>query len=335
MPDLSYGYANARIKAMETRLLSAEQYRTIASVSSIPEMTALLQETDYREAMIEASKRHEGASLVLTGLQLDFLATLKKLERILPKKARAAFQVMVGEWDVQDIKTIASKKALGQAVLPNELVAATPESRKRAEKLSAAQTWEEFVTLLSATKYGNAIKEHQTIIRQQKDFRTLATALDDAHARTLLDFSKKAQRKATRELLGERLDLTNRMLVLRLKFIAQKPDITKLLVGPPSAAVKRMLDAQDMAGALLELELPEAALAEYQQHKRLSAIEMALEKRFVDRILKKFRTSVLSFGVVLGFLYLKTAEVTNIKRLALGKVFGVEDQMKHYLYVLG
>lgn len=333
MTDLTYAYANARIKAMETKLLTPEQYRNLYNVQSIPEMTAMLQETTYRDAMVEASKEFQGVKLLLEGLQKDWLSTLAKLERILPKKAKEAFSVMVGEWEVQDVKTIIAKKALGQDVALADLVNATPQSRKLNEKLLFAKTWQDTVNALHATPYWKSFKAENGI--KDKDHRTLSTALDRAYVERVLAFSKAAKRGKTRQLLAEKMDLANTVLVLRLKSFASREQIEKQLVGPASARVKALLDAKDVDAAVSLLDVPNDVRKAYHEKKTLSTLEMALEKKFVERVLRTFRTTVLSFGVVLGFLYLKSAEVNNLKRLALGKHFGVEEDMKQFLYVLG
>ncbi|MBI4361304.1 V-type ATPase subunit [Candidatus Micrarchaeota archaeon] len=334
MPDLTYAYANARIKAMETRLLTPEQYRNLYNVQSIPEMTAMLQETAYRDALVEASKEFQGVELVLEGLQKDWLATVTKLERILPEKAKKAFSVMVGEWEVQDVKTIISKRALEQEISSPELVNATPQSRKLNEKLLAAKTWEDTVKALHGTPYWESVKADEASILKDKDYRALSVALDRAYVLRVMDFSKVAQRKSTRQLLTEKTDLANTVLVLRLKSFASSEQIEKQLVGPASPRVKQLLDAPSLDAAIALLDLPDDVLQAYQKKHTLSTLEMALEKKFVERVLRTFRTSVLSFGVVLGFLYLKSAEVNNLKRLALGKHFGVEEDLKQFLYVL-
>lgn len=338
MPDLTYAYANARIKGMETELLTSEKYRNLYNVESIPEMTAMLQETAYRDAMIQASKDFHGVELILVGLQKNWLNTLAKLERILPEKAKEAFSVMVGEWEVQDVKSIISKRALGGNASIEELVNATPQSRRLNEKLLAAKTWEDTLNVLHGTAYwrkSRSFKQEQDRLLKDRDYRALATTLDRAQVERVMAFSKTAKRKTTRKLLAEKTELTNTLMVLRLKSFATRDQIENQLIGPASARVKALLDSKDLDAAVNLLALPEDVINAYQHKKTLSTLEMALEKAFVERVLRTFRTTVLSFGVVLGFLYLKSAEVNNLKRLALGKHFGVEEDMKQFLYVLG
>ena len=85
--DVSFGYCNARVKAMETRLLPEPVFRELKQVKSLSEVTQVLEQTSYKESLVDASVKYSGAELVLKGLQKDFLSTLVKVRKMLPKKA--------------------------------------------------------------------------------------------------------------------------------------------------------------------------------------------------------------------------------------------------------
>ncbi len=332
MTDLSYGYANARIKAMETCLLSEAQHRDLYNVGTLPEMTVMLQETAYKESLVHASQRFQGAELILNGLQDNLVATLRKLEDVLPPKARGDYAVLIGEWEVQDIKTIVAKKALGREVKKEELVRATDSSCRICDKLLAQQDWAGVVSVIRASPYGEAMKADAKRITEEKDYRALSNALDAAYAKTLSELARTTKDPSTKALLQERQDFNDVMLVLRLKPFASKEQVEKQLFGPTiSRKVRELIAAPGLDAAIALLQLPEEVVQSYSGRKQLSIIEMSLEKRFFANVLKKFRTNVLSFGVVIGFIYLKTAEVASLKRLALGKYFGVEEDLKPFM----
>ncbi len=332
MSDLEYGYVCTRVKAMETRLLSRKQMADLYGVSSLPEMTVMLQETTYRDALVRASQKHEGIELLLVGLQDAWLDTLRTIERIIPKRAKPALDVLLREWEVQDVKTICAKKALGQPLTLDELTLATDSSRKLCERLVEQKDWAALVGVLKLSDYyGDAIRADEKRIVEQQDFRRLSQALDRAYAQQISDVIKGKDHPNTRALLTLRQEFVQSMIVLRLKSYATGAEIEKELFGNPSPKVQALLDAANLDDAIALLELPEEAVAAYKSKPSLSTIELALEKQFVQGVLRKFRASVLNFGVIIGYLYLKSAEIANLKRLALGKYFGVEEQFKPFL----
>lgn len=332
MPDLEYGYACTRVKAMETRLLSRKQMADLYGVSSLPEMTVMLQETAYRDALVRASQKHEGIELLLVGLQDAWLDALHTIERIIPDRAQPALDVLLREWEVQDVKTICAKKALGQSVSLEDLTLATESARKLCERLLEQKDWTGLVGVLRPSDYyGESIRADEKRILGQSDFRALSRALDRAYAKQVSDVIKGTAHPNTRALLKLRQEFVQSMIVLRLKAYASKADIEKELFGTPSPKVRVLLDAATPDDAIAALELPADAMAAYKAKPSLSTIELALEKQFVQAALKRFRASVLNFGVIIGYLYLKSAEIANLKRLALGKYFGVEEQFRPFL----
>jgi len=331
MPDLVYGYASTRIKAMETRLLSRKQMADLYGVSSLAELTVLLQETTYKDALVRASQKHAGIELLLVGLQDVWTQTLRKVESIIPERAQPALDVLLREWEVQDVKTIAAARALGRPVAREELTAATESGRRLVERLMDAKDWAGMMAVLRTSWAADAVRSDEKRIVELRDFRALSQALDRSYAKAVSEFIKGKAHPNTRKLLTLRQEFLHTMIVLRLKSYASAADIQKELFSNPSPKVQALIKAPDLEAAIALLELPDDAKAAYMTKPALSTIELALEKRFVQSVLKAFRASVLNFGVVIGFLYLKQAEIANLKRLALGKYFGVEEQFRPFL----
>jgi len=331
MPDLEYGYASTRVKAMEARLLSRKEMADLYGVSSLPEMTVMLQETSYKDALVRASQTYEGIELLLVGLQDAWLGTLRTIERIIPDRASPALDVLLREWEVQDVKTICAKTALGQPLTLDELTLATDSGRKLCERLMEQKDWSSLINVLKVSDYyGDAVRADERIVAQQ-DFRRLSQALDRAYAKQISDVIKAKAHPNTRALLRLRQEFVQSMIVLRLKAYASTAEIEKELFGTSSPKVKALLNAGSLEEAIALLDLPDEAMAAYKAKPVLSTIELALEKKFVQAVLNTFRASVLNFGVIIGYLYLKSAEIANLKRLALGKYFGVEEQFKPFL----
>ena len=333
MSDLAYGYANARIRGMHAALLGPEKYRELTVVSSVEEMTTLLEDTPYREALVGATQRAQGIQALLSGLHAHFSLTLRKLSRTIPQKAQSLFEIAVAEWDVQDVKTAVSKKFLKEEWSDREFFLASSSVKRLLEIIRNTDDPADLLDLLRIHGYSDAVSLFRKSGAKPDDLSALLSALDESlylrFRNTLKDHKTEAN---TRKLLAERLELTNTLLVLRLKNHVPSEKILEKLVVAPSRNVRKLLDAKDLSLAIGTLELPEETLALFEKTGALSSIELALEKRFMVKALFRLRFSVLSFGTVLGFLYLQSAEITQLKRLALGKYFGMGEEMKQTAY---
>ena len=68
--DLSYCYANARVKGMKSKLFSESKLRELLDVKSIAELVELLEESgSYREAFVSASTKYTGMELIARALK--------------------------------------------------------------------------------------------------------------------------------------------------------------------------------------------------------------------------------------------------------------------------
>ena len=78
MPD--FDYANARLRAMKSRLLSPETLSALADETDIPSLLDALVRTPYREAVEAALIRQDGVSALARSLQLDMDGRIKKIQ---------------------------------------------------------------------------------------------------------------------------------------------------------------------------------------------------------------------------------------------------------------
>ncbi len=323
--DTSYGYCNARIKAMQTRLLPKATMTELMQVSSLAEVTQVLEQTTYKDAFVASSTSHSGINLVLDGLQKDFLATLQKVQAMLPKKAIALMHAMTLEWEIADLKAIISKKALGTEVKESELVF---YSRELVSKALEAKDVAGVLDVISE-KYPLAFAKKE--YAEKKDFRLLLDALDNWHCARLMEMAESLpQNDRSKALLHYKLFLQNALLVLRMKKggYSEKEILGKLFLNDNT--LKQMAQAEDLPSAILVLESAKG-IEVGEKGRKLLLVEMDLEKHFYEKARKALKLEVLSFGVVMGYLYLKTIEVANLRKIALGKHFGIEGLMQNHL----
>lgn len=327
--DLQYAYANARIRAMEAKLLREQNIRDMMNVKSMAEVIALLEETAYKPALIRASTKHAGVDAVLYGLQDDLRVTLEKLASIIPKSARPAYIAVTAEWQANDIKNIILAKAHGvEAVYQDsDLV-----SKVLLKKLSKAKNIDEVFDILKASVYSAEISAVEDEFRKEKDFRLLLKAVDNHYYVGLAKLLKGDIDAVTKRLITGKIALANALIITRMKRDGLSKDAIarELIPLRLSAREKELLEAKDLATCIEILKrdgLGEDAVT-------LAEVEIALQKKFTERTLSMLRSSVMSFGVVLGYVYLKQTETDNLKKIALGKEFGIEEEMAKTVYAI-
>ena len=330
----NYAYANARIKAMEAKLLREQRVRELMQVKTMPEVIALLEETAYKDALVKASTKHSGVDVVLYGLQDDFDATIEKLSGIVPPVSKAAFDAVTADWEAAEVKNAILCKAQGTEV---------PKGRGRPsslwKKISKARNLDEAFDILATSVYSPEIMQVEGEFRKTKDFRLLLKAIDNHYYSGLAKLFKIAKDETSIRLLRDKISLANALIIMRMKrdSLTREQIERELIPFPLSKRELELIDAKDLKACVEVMRrhgLPEDVAKECEASCSLSYLELQLQKQFTDKTLRLLRLSVLSFGVVLGYLYLKQTEVDNIKKIALGKAFGIEDEMQKAVYAI-
>jgi vacuolar-type H+-ATPase subunit C/Vma6 len=142
---------------------------------------------------------------------------------------------------------------------------------------------------------------------------------------------------ALRQSLRVGADVANILTALRLvglpesaTFLRQRynaDDATPLFIGPGSVSFALLADAagqQSMRRAVQKLSgtsfgaLLEGALGHYSATERLSEFEDALVHHQLKHARSLLVSDPLGIGVMIGYVALKTTEINNLHRIALG-----------------
>ncbi|MFA6048683.1 MAG: V-type ATPase subunit [Candidatus Micrarchaeia archaeon] len=343
--DLSYAYANARVKASKTKLLSPQNMREILVVRTLNEVIELLEEGPYKEAFVEASVKYSGRKLVLHALSLDFSRQLEKLRKIIPEKDRGALEKLLQKWEVQAVELVLASKAQGAPVSPDELVF-IEEGRKRALKnFIDAPSLDAATAELAKAGYGPAVARAKSEYDKTKDYRVFINALDQQCYDDLSKAITQVKDAHAEKLLKAEIDLHNQMIALRMKHSHSKragatPHNIEayFIAGGDYAFAKQLAHAQDYDSALKMMEQRHGiagAVQASRENDSLTPVEIALERRFVEKTAAAALGSVLCFGAVMGFLYLKQREVLALRAITFATELGLAEDMKRMVFETG
>ncbi len=335
--DLRYAYANARVKAMKSRLLSESVVKEMLAVQSVSEVVELLEEDPvYKPFLVKNSERFKGVELVSRALQESLVSTIKKMYGFAPASSKDEFKLLFAELELNDLKTIIAKKALGLPVDKTELYNAWPENSRLVEEMIAAKDCAAALAALRKSEYAVAFPQKLVCqLDKTADFRMMASALSDYHHEFVERVIEGQGDASVSKILRDKIDCDNIALALRLKKTGLAiSEIPPRLKKPVSARVKRVAEAVDYDAAVAVVEKETRIKFSPEDRKTISRIEVQLEKRFVEKAVRDFRLSVMSFGAIIGYYYLKLVEVENIRKIAFATHFGVKEELKDAVFAV-
>ena len=331
---VSYAYTNARIKGMRSNLLDENVLREMMQVKTIDEITAILEQTPYKQELIEASKNYSGVQRIDVALHANMAKTIAKVAKVLPAEGKKLFALLNAEWDAQNFKLILSKKALGMEVSGEELISFDRKRERLYARLIASKSIGEAIESIASKwgsgKFKSKIRE---MAKRNPELKDVIREIENERVRQLISLCKKAD-PLTAKIVQQQLGFENAMAVLRLKKEGVKNP--EEFVVYKNALVNGLLQAQDFDAAVKEaaeafgLQPDEANKAK----QSLSLFEIALERKSVDRILSLSKRSVMDFATVVGFVFLKSVEVSNLRKIAYANAFGLKQELGQYVFAI-
>jgi len=346
--DDEYGYANARLRAMKSRLLTPRDYASLLDEPNVEAVVAHLTHTAYQPAIEAALMRATGWDCLALGLRRHLATTLARITQFFSGKPQRLWQILIARWQVFNLKTILRGQAL---TIPADEILDTliPAGDLREADLRrlTQQTSVRAVVDVLATwhhPYAPALLQAMPRYAEHRDVAELELALDRARyvlAFAELDAQDDDHAKLVRRILEREIDATNILTVIRLSAgggstarlterygsTAPAPLLlkgggwaTQKLFGLPNLPaldqLVRDLHATEFGDALAR------AQARYNETHALTAFEDELEKYLAQQNLALFHADPLTIGIAIAYLTALINEVRNLRVIGRGKVAG-------------
>lgn len=352
---LKYGYSNARVKAMRGLLLKQNQLDELIKVSTVHAMVELLHKTDYKNELVGASVDYTGSALIELAASRNFANMVIKLLKLTPGEDQKVLRALLIRWDLLNLKSLMHAKRLGrnyEDVRPYlfEVGGLTEDDFKRIMKADETTIMRE----LRRTELGEkmlSIGTESLNRRMRESFTNALRSLDmflqmetiiDAYIYMFMDhvLSEVGSSEVDniRKILKMEIDAKNTLIIERLKKHGTNKEkiVDNLIKGGTlsDSTVQNLIDAKDLQ-TVVNIIKPKFRHVDLRIDKlKLTDLEIALEKSIAAQKLFAFHTTVLSVGVIIGFLLLKEEEINNIRKIAKCKEFNIpENEVREMLVV--
>jgi V/A-type H+/Na+-transporting ATPase subunit C len=350
---MDYGYINARMRGMKSRLLSHRALDDLILKPDLESLIADLENSPYREDIIEAKGRSSGILCIEAALRQNFIKTFRKIQDIArqEEEAKQYIAIFLHRWDVQNIKTVlrgkninASAEEILDCLVPaGELDEVTLKELLKQPDVKAVidllATWE--------IRYAKPLTDSFPEFVKTKDLAILECALDRYYYADALATVKAPtyNNNLIRDLLSLEVDVVNARTVLRMVRDRVDPaDAQRYLIGGGTEfdekKLRRFLSLPMIADVVKALaakqyrflaDVPESAV----RTQKISVIEKELERFLIKKGVGTFLLDPLSVASVIGYFWAKYNEITNIRIISRCKTadFPVENLKEELVYV--
>jgi V/A-type H+-transporting ATPase subunit C len=336
---IKYGYSNTRVKAMESKLVARETIERMLAAKEMESIGAMLLQTSYKGYVEEFGGTKSMDKLIDFALSRSLGRETNKLVDVAPAARKDMVRNIVGVWDISNTKFMLGAMATGKGFedISRYLIDTKYVTAARVREAMATGSVESALgKLAAATPYKQEMKAALNAYRKSKDMMEVDSAIDVAYYAKLgatIERLRKINRESA-QLIARRIDLKNVLTLLNAKrhgieFSAVKGYLVRngsVGLGTLSKAFDSSKSVDALAGAVTAFDL-KPAIAEYNatRGKSLMVFEIAMMNELFRDALKTVRHSVLNFGTIIAFLYLKEIEVSTLRIIIKGKSYGLSD----------
>lgn len=348
-----YDYANARLRALKSRLFDARTYDEWLSLSRVDDLIARLAESTYAEEVKAALARFVGVRVVMEACRLHLARTFRQMRTFFDAEGARLVGLLLARWDLLNLKTILRGQQAGTSpeVILEALVPAgdLDESALRTLVRQPDPTATVDLLRLWNVAYARVVRAAWGEFITTHDWATFETILDAKFYEWLLTALARedTNTKLVRELLMREIDTINVLTALRLR-----GDLAAFPSAAPSEAtlVRYFLRGGEIGMERL-MHLARGArgdevLAWLRASKfaatvaGLDAFDLAAIQRALDRDRARFGLSFfsrnpLTIATAIGFITAKQVEANNVRLIAHGLTLGWERaEMEKELIVM-
>ncbi len=322
-----YAYPNARLNAMEAKLLSEQRFNELAESRTIQNFVVNLEDTDYKTHL--ASVQSDDPIEIERAFERALASTYILLEDILPDRVGGFFRLMLKEWDVRNVANVVKAKMRGETAIDYVMDIGTMVPKVRA--MADAKSPEEILVILEGTPYE---EPYQRLLLGEIGLSEFETAVYRSYYLELLEYAqsrKDEEREILTEFVRLLIDIRNIMTVLRAKKAGlPAEEARKSIIPGGSIKLDTMLNVDDIGMALAELDSTRYGKVIRDVRDRieedLSVLENVLRKHALDRMKELTRFYPLSVATPLTYVLEKEREVQKLKALTKMIADGVEPE---------
>ncbi len=357
VPLKDYSYANARVRAMTSRLLDRSVFEQLLDAPDYNRTLAVLEDTEYGEDIEQFMLEGARPTTLDRAFNRNLARSFGKIKEFFIGKPQQLVNALLSRWDLYNLKTIlrgmralVPKQEINRNLVPigalDEVVLGEiinqPDLRASLDAimLFSREWW---------IPYGRAISDHLTEYLREHDLSVLELALDKLHYGTVVELLKgnDADTALVREVVRMEVDSINIASLIRicgLELEHARPGDFFIPGGTLQdegefARIMALGQPEQVYEALLR-RLPDYRQALQRAWNKFeergeSAFEDEMEMHMIGRCLAMSKDP-LGIGVIIDYMWRKYLEITNLRIIIRGKSIGlIESQIRKELFMWG
>ncbi len=335
-----YGYINARIRGMRSRLLEKPFFEKLLGEQSIHTVVTLLQETDYGKHIEEARTLETSEiAAIEEGIRRHLAQTYAGIFGMVGGAPKRLLGILLGRWDVYNIKTVLRGKFSG-APLEEVLKSLVPVCKFKEPLLKEMMKQPDVKAVIDLlitwnSEYSPPLQAKLSDLSATNSLTNMEVALDRFYFERSLQALKGEEDDENSQMvmgfLRSEIDLLN--ILMAMKIVgnqippAERGDLFIKngleIKGEDFLSAAASRDNDEVIAKFSNTSYGELLNQATQRSSSLGTVptvERVMEQSMIQRGAAMFVRNPLSIAPVIGYLWLKFCETVNLRIICRGKV---------------
>ncbi len=328
-----YSFANAKIRAMLSQIISAEELVRLAEARDLHELSELLKGTAYRDLAAGLAGSNPDFLNFEKNTLSENLHSLWKIYRALPGEPEKEFVLLLLQrFEIEQLKTVLRIWHKRIPVDPAEYLAGEKIVFDIDYKaILNAQNVEEIIVMLDDFPYRKALIQAKDKFKAKNSCFYLEAGLDRDYYTRLVEATEKfssMDREIARRVLGVEIDIENINWLIRLRkyYSLGMAEMLEWFI-PGGMRIDKDTIRSFYASDGLPKVVESVSLGPYAKIKEMfqdnaNLIEGFLYEILLGEVRKCLAGFPFTIGTVLAYSVLKRKETRNVVSLAYAKAYG-------------
>lgn len=321
-----FGYINARIRGMKSKLLGPEFYDSALDATDFPAFLSVLSSSSYMRDIEESQSRFEGLKIVDDALGRNFYSTARSMLNLSDGKPGQLISALLMRYDLNNIKAIARAKHAGRSAeeVMDKLLPAGKLKPAVLETIAGANDMAGVAQALAMTPtpLRAAFAKAHTAYASNGDLYGLELELDREYYRTISKTLKTADPTPKfKKYMQLEIDATNLRTALSSRGTDVKSDDLFVRGGRDisKSIFETVVSDTTSAGLQGLVGTKFSGVAETEDFNSAETVIRSVLEDTANRL----GFEGMNIGLVASYLRRKETEVAKLRLLARGKFYGL------------
>ena len=332
-----YAYSTARVKAMESTLIKKEEIEKIINSKDQESIISILLQTDYKKELDQLGGKEKGEILDFA-LSKNLASNVGKLITITPMEDKSITRAVLGKWDIYNIELAIDAKArkIGFEEISKYIIDYGPYNMASLKEAYEEESVEGLISkMMINSPYKEMLSQALEAYWKRNNAIQASITIDKLYYQKLglLMPRIRSLSNGAAKIIKLDIDMKNILMLMRSKkYNMPFNEIKDDFIPSGSIALEELRliyenskNEEEVARSLKVFDLSKEAEL-YKKEKRLFIFEIGMRSRIFKESISVLSHTLLSFGTLLAYAYIKESEVLMLRILSKGREYGLPEK---------